>query len=54
MFSRLLKIFALTWLCSFTADSECRQACDAVEVAISDASKVYYPGEYDCEQPLRR
>jgi len=51
MLSRLLAIPALTVLAFSTIGDEYRLACKAVESAISNASNVYYPGEYDCEQP---
>jgi len=53
MLSRLLTIPALTRLAFFTIGDEYHQACKAVEVAISNASEVYYPGEYAHEEPLR-
>jgi len=53
MLNCLLTILALTGLGSATAGIEYRPACEAVEVAISHASRVYYPGENDCEQPSR-
>jgi len=52
MLSRLLAISALTGLGFNTIGNEYRQACKTVEAAISNASKVYYPGEHDCEQLL--
>jgi len=52
MLSRLLTIPALTGLTLLTIGDEYRQACKAVEVAISNASEVYYPGEHDHEQLL--
>jgi len=45
MFSRLLTIPALAGL-ALAIGEEYRPACEAVEVAISNASKVYYPGEH--------
>jgi len=53
MLNRLLTILAFTGLGSATITNGYRQACKAVEAAISNASEVYYPGEYDCEQPSR-
>jgi len=53
MLSRLLTISALTGLGFHTIGNEYRQACKAVETAISNASNVYYPGEHDCEQLLQ-
>jgi len=50
MLGRLLKISALTGLAFSTIDDEYRQACKAVEAAISNTSDVYYPGEYDYGQ----
>jgi len=44
MLNPLLTILALG---SATIGNEYRPACEAVGVAISDASKIYYPGEYD-------
>ena len=48
--SRLLKVLVLTGLVLAAVGEEYRPACEAVEGAISDASKVYYPGEHDHEQ----
>ena len=50
LLSRFLTISVLAGLASATADKEYRSACKAVEAAISNASKVYYPGEYYYEQ----
>ena len=47
IFDQLLTLWALAFS---TIGNEYRLACKAVEAAISDASKVYYPGEYDYEQ----
>ena len=43
--NRFLAIFALVGLAFATVDDEYRPACQAVEAAISNASKVYYSGE---------
>ena len=53
MVSHLLTILALTGLGSATIGNEYRLACKAVEVAISHASEVYYPGVYNHWQPSR-
>jgi len=50
MFSRLLTISMLIGLALSAVDDEYHQACRAVEAAMSNASDVYYPGEYDREQ----
>lgn len=44
MFGHLLSILALAGLALTAIGEEYRPACEAVEVAISNASKVYYPG----------
>jgi len=49
MLNHLLTILALTGLGSATIRDKYRPACKTVEAAISDASGIYYPGEYDCE-----
>jgi len=53
MVNRLVTILALTGLAFAAADSENRSACEAVDAAISEASEVYYPGEYECKQLSR-
>jgi len=53
MLSRLLTVLALTGLGFAAIGDEYRPACKAVEVAISNASRVYYAGEYDYGQLLR-
>jgi len=45
MFSRCFAILALVGLAFAATDEEYLAACQAVEVAISNASGVYYPGE---------
>jgi len=50
MLSRLLTVLALTGLGFAAIGDEYLPACKAVEVAISNSSKVYYPGKYDYEQ----
>ena len=45
MFGRLLIISGLVGLALAITGEEHRPACEAVEAAISDMSKVYYPGE---------
>jgi len=50
MLNYLLTVLALTGQRPVTIGNEYRLACKAVEVAISNASNVYYPGEYDSEQ----
>jgi len=50
MLNCLLTILALTGLGSAATGIEYRPACETLEDVISDASKVYYPGEHDCEQ----
>jgi len=49
MLSRLLTVLALTGLGFAAIDDEYRSACKAVEAAISNASNVYYPGEWGYE-----
>ena len=46
MFNRLLTISALAGLVLTTICEEYRPACEAIEAAISNASKVYYPGKH--------
>ena len=46
MFIRLLTILALAGLTLAAIGQEYRPVCEAIEVAISNASKVYYLGEY--------
>jgi len=53
MLDRFLTILALTGLAFITAGNEYLSTCEAIDAAISDASKVYYPGECECEQPSR-
>lgn len=43
---RFLTKFSLVGLAFATIYEEYLPACRAVEAAISNASKVYYPGEY--------
>jgi len=50
MLSRLLTISTLIGLALSAVGDEYHQACRAVEAAMSNASDVYYPGEYDHEQ----
>jgi len=50
MLNRFVTILALTGLAFATAGSKYRLACEAVDAAISEASEVYYPGEYECKQ----
>ena len=45
MLSRFPTILLLVGLASATISKEYRLACQAVEAAISNASKVYYQGE---------
>ena len=45
--SRLLTILPLAGLTFFTTGNNYLSACQAVEAAISNASKVYYPGEHE-------
>jgi len=45
MFNRLLTISALVGLVLAAIGEEYRPACEAIEAVISNASKVYYPGE---------
>ena len=45
--NRFLTLSALAGLALATNDKKCILACKAVEATISDASKIYYPGE--CE-----
>jgi len=52
MLSRLLTISALAGLAFSTIGDEYRQACKAVEAAISNSSNVYYSGEYNHEELL--
>jgi len=52
MLGCLLTISALTGLAFSAVGDEYRQACKAVEAAISNASEVYYPGECGFEQLL--
>jgi len=47
MLSYLLTILALTGLRFPPVSNKYRQACKTVEAAMSNASKVYYPGECD-------
>ena len=46
MLTRFAAILALVGLAFATAGKDYRQACQAVGAVISNASKVYYPGEY--------
>jgi len=50
MLNDLLTVLAIIGLWYATTGNKYRPACKAVEVAISDASKIHYPGEYDREQ----
>ena len=45
--SRFLTIFPLAGLAFAIISEKYRPACRAVEAVISNASKVYYPGEYE-------
>lgn len=45
-FNRVLTFSALAGLVLATIGEEYRPACEAVEAAILNASRVYYPGEY--------
>ena len=45
--SRFLTIFPLAGLAFATVREEYLPACHAVEAAISNASNVYYSGEYE-------
>jgi len=47
MLSRFLTIFPLAGLAFATICGDYLPACQAVEEAITDASDVYYPGQYD-------
>jgi len=47
IFSRFLTIVPLAGLAFATTGENYLPACRAVQGAISDASKVYYPGEYE-------
>ena len=48
------QILTLTALAFSTIGNEYRLACKAVEAAISDVSKVYYPGEHGSEEQSLR
>jgi len=52
MLSCLLTISALTGLAFCATGDEYLQACKTAETVISNASGVYYPGEYDYKQLL--
>jgi len=45
--SRFLAIFHIAGLAFAAIGGEYRSACQAVKAAVSNASKVYYPGEYE-------
>ena len=47
LLNHFLTVSALAGLALATTNEEYHAACKAVETAISDASKVYYPGEHD-------
>jgi len=47
MLSRFLAIPALAGLAFATTRKDYLKACKKVEAAISSASDVYYPGEYE-------
>jgi len=46
-FTRFPAILALVGLAFATTGKDYRPACRAVETVISNASKVYYPGEHE-------
>lgn len=50
--SCLLTFLALAGLAFAITNEQYRPACEAVEAVISNASKVYYPGE--CKRSSRR
>jgi hypothetical protein len=47
LLNHFLTVSALAGLALATTNEEYRAACKTVETAISDASKVYYPGEHE-------
>jgi len=47
IFSRFLTIFPLAGLAFATIGEDYLPTCREVEAAISNASNVYYPGEYE-------
>jgi len=53
MLTGVLTVLALTGLGLAAIGDEFRLACKAVEAAISNASDVYYPGEFDYDQLLQ-
>ena len=47
LLNHFLTVSALAGLALATTNEEYHAACKTVETTISDASKVYYPGEHD-------